>query len=131
MELTHASLCQLAVSWLKRPHSRQGPGCQVAITESKCGWLDGEIPDAIGFRAGVFAEASVLVECKLSRGDFLADKKNPIGWTHRKAWACTATTWPPGPFVALRTAGQVGPDRGHHQGRTQGGPGACFPWACS
>ena len=75
--LSHDALCQLAVSWLKRPHSRQGPGCQVAFTEARNGWKDGEIPDAIGFRSGVYDEASVLVEVKVSRADFLADRQKP------------------------------------------------------
>lgn len=74
---THADLCQLAVKWLLRPNSRGGPGCQVAFSESRRGYLTGEIPDAIGFRAGVHDECSVLVECKATRSDFLADlKKN-------------------------------------------------------
>lgn len=35
------------------------------------------MPDAIGFRAGVHKEASVVVEVKVSRSDFLADQKKP------------------------------------------------------
>jgi hypothetical protein len=73
--ITHAALCDIAVNWLKRPPSRGGPGCQVAFSESRRGYLTGEIPDAIGFRAGVHDECSVLVECKVSRNDFLADMK--------------------------------------------------------
>jgi hypothetical protein len=76
LPLSHRLLCDLAVKWLQRPKSRQGPGCQFAFSESRGAW-DGEIPDAIGFRAGVFNEASVLVEVKVSRGDFLADVKKP------------------------------------------------------
>lgn len=37
----------------------------------------GKTPDAIGFRAAVFKEASVVVEVKVSRADFLADRKKP------------------------------------------------------
>jgi hypothetical protein len=74
--LTHREMCDIAVKWLKRPASRQGPGCQFAFSESRGSW-EGEIPDAIGFRAGVFNEASVLVEVKVSRSDFLADVKKP------------------------------------------------------
>lgn len=74
---SHAELCSLAVEWLKRSNSRRGPGCQVAISEARNGYLDGEIPDAIGFRAGLHGEASVVVEVKVSRADFLADMNKP------------------------------------------------------
>lgn len=75
--MNHADAVRLAADWLKRPACRKGPGCQVVVTESKIGWNNGEIPDALGFRAGVYQEASVLVECKASRADFLADAKKP------------------------------------------------------
>lgn len=75
--MDHADAVSLAANWLKRPLSRSGPGCQIVVTEAKIAWNDGEIPDAIGFRAGVHQEASVLVECKVSRADFLADAKKP------------------------------------------------------
>lgn len=74
--LTHRQLCDLAVNWLQRPASRSGPGCQVAFSESRGAW-SGETPDAIGFRAAVYRECSVLVEVKVSRADFLADRKKP------------------------------------------------------
>lgn len=73
----HKALCALAVKWLKRPFSRGGPGCFVAFSETGNGWLSGEIPDAIGFRYGVHGEASILVEVKTSRADFLADTQKP------------------------------------------------------
>jgi hypothetical protein len=76
MPLTHRELCDLAVKWLQRPASRSGPGCQVAFSECRGDWK-GETPDAIGFRAAVFKEASVLVEVKVNRSDFLADRKKP------------------------------------------------------
>lgn len=82
--LTHSDLCKLAVSWLKRPPSRGGHGCKVAIDECRTGW-SGEIPDAIGYRfAGMenpAMDGTVLVECKVSRADFLSDKNKP----HRQA----------------------------------------------
>lgn len=77
MELSHANLCQLAVGWLKRPNSRGGHGCHVALAECKTGWC-GEMPDAIGFRAsGGWDDGTVMVEVKVSRSDFLADKAKP------------------------------------------------------
>ena len=74
---SHADLCRLAVGWLQRPKSNNGPGCQVAVSEPRCGYLDGEIPDAIGFRCGVHDEYSTVVEAKVSRADFLADRHKP------------------------------------------------------
>ena len=47
--MKHSDLCKLAVSWLKRPFSRGGHGCTVAIDECRTGW-GGEIPDAVGYR---------------------------------------------------------------------------------
>ncbi|KGP01133.1 adenylosuccinate synthase [Alcaligenes faecalis] len=79
MTLTHDALCDLAVKWLKRPHSQNGHGCNVAVSEARSG-RDGEIPDAIGFRIATPNVGSVVVECKVSRSDFLADKAKP----HRK-----------------------------------------------
>ena len=58
---THDELVQLAVKWLKLPNSRGGPGCQVAFSEARNGVKDGEIPDAIGYRAGVWNEGTTLV----------------------------------------------------------------------
>lgn len=72
---THAALCQLAARWLKRPQSAGGHGCHVALSEARPSWA-GECPDAIGFRAGHDA-GSVVVECKVSRADFLADRGKP------------------------------------------------------
>lgn len=73
---THKSLCDLAVVWLKRPNSARGHGCNVAVSECPSGWV-GEIPDAIGFRTGYHNVESVLVEVKVTRSDFLADKRKP------------------------------------------------------
>lgn len=75
---THAELCTIAVKWLKRPNSSNGHGCHVAVSEVRSGW-SGEIPDAIGFRQAGFTphDGSVVVEVKVSRSDFLADKKKP------------------------------------------------------
>ncbi|WP_143516196.1 adenylosuccinate synthase [Pusillimonas sp. T2] len=72
----HKSLCEIAVKWLKRAPSAGGPGCAVAMSECKSG-VDGEIPDAIGFRRTGYdaTDGSVLVEVKTSRADFLADAK--------------------------------------------------------
>jgi hypothetical protein len=77
MTLTHADLCELASTWLRKPNNRGGHGCQVAFTETRIGVQGGESPDALGFRAAGWIDGSVLVECKTSRTDFLADAKKP------------------------------------------------------
>lgn len=82
--MTHADLCSIAVKWLKRANSAGGPGCHVAVSECRSGWT-GEVPDAIGFRAaGSLDDGSVVVECKTSRSDFLADRKK----AHRVNGGC-------------------------------------------
>ena len=48
--------------WLKKTR-----GCGVVFREHSAGW---EHPDALGFRAG----SSIMVECKVSRADFFADR---------------------------------------------------------
>lgn len=76
MTMTHADLCSLAVKWLRRPESKAGPGCNLAVSE--CSAADnGEIPDAIGFRSVGMEQHSVLVEVKVSRADFLVDARKP------------------------------------------------------
>jgi len=61
--VTHAQLVEKAVQWLR------GYGCGVVLSEQACS--SGEMPDAIGWKR---ACQSVLVECKISRADFLADR---------------------------------------------------------
>lgn len=70
--MTHNELNAVAVRWLKRPESANGPGCQVALTEVG-GLYGGERADAFGYRWG-FDGGSVVVESKVSRSDFLADR---------------------------------------------------------
>lgn len=52
-----------AAEWLRRRFA-----CSIVLSEQYC--ATGEIPDVIGWKAPC---QSVLVECKVSRGDFLAD----------------------------------------------------------
>lgn len=64
--LTHAQLVTAAYDWiLKRGR------CGVAFREFRTGASNGEHPDVIGFYCG----GSVLIECKASRADFLADRQ--------------------------------------------------------
>ena len=62
--LTHPELVAVAEAWLIKR------GCWVVLTERGTGH---EFPDAIGWKAHV----STVVECKVSRADFLADKRKP------------------------------------------------------
>jgi hypothetical protein len=57
----------MAVSWLRRYR------CGVVLSEQAC--ISGEMPDAIGWKKACH---SVLVESKVSRGDFLADRDKPF-----------------------------------------------------
>lgn len=62
--MTHSELVKAAQKWLLKTQS-----CSFALAELVT-YLP-EIPDAIGFSH----QRSILVECKASRADFLADKK--------------------------------------------------------
>lgn len=64
--MTHAELVQRAARWLRS----QGYGTVVSEKLP----LTGEEPDAIGWMAGGL---SMLVECKVSRADFLRDIDKP------------------------------------------------------
>jgi hypothetical protein len=59
----HAQLVARAADWLRRRY-----GCGIVLSEQYC--VTGEIPDVIGWKSSC---QSVLVECKVSRADFLAD----------------------------------------------------------
>ena len=65
--MTHAQLVEKAVRWLRSYR------CGVVLSEQAC--VSGEMPDAIGWKR---ANHSVLVECKVSRADFMADRCKPF-----------------------------------------------------
>ena len=72
-EKKHARLVALAADWLRHRY-----GCGIVLSEQYC--ATGEVPDVIGWKASC---QSVLVECKVSRSDFLADahkscRANPV-----------------------------------------------------
>lgn len=77
--MTHSELNAIAVKWLLRARSAKGPGCHVAFQEVS-DTSGAERCDAWGYSWG-WRPASVLVEVKVSRSDFLADRKKP----HRQA----------------------------------------------
>lgn len=65
--MTHTLLVRKAVEWLRSYR------CGVVLSEQAC--VSGEMPDAIGWKRACH---SVLVECKISRADFLADRAKPF-----------------------------------------------------
>ena len=65
--MTHAQLVDRAVRWLR------GYRCGMVLSEQAC--ASGEMPDAIGWKQACH---SVLVECKVSRPDFLQDRQKPF-----------------------------------------------------
>ncbi len=67
-ERKHAQLVSRAVEWLRHRY-----GCGIILSEQYC--ASGEVPDVIAWKG--FCK-SVLVECKVSRADFLADAAKPF-----------------------------------------------------
>jgi len=65
--MTHAQLVEKAVRWLRAYR------CGVVLSEQAC--VSGEMPDAIGWKRACH---SVLVECKVTHADFLADRAKPF-----------------------------------------------------
>ncbi|SPF41501.1 conserved hypothetical protein [Candidatus Sulfotelmatobacter kueseliae] len=65
--MTHAQLVEKAVRWLRAYR------CGVVLSEQAS--VSGEMPDAIGWKRACH---SVLVECKVTRTDFLADRAKPF-----------------------------------------------------
>lgn len=63
--LSHNAIVRRIGHWLR--HSK---GCNIVLLELKT--ANHEIPDALGFHG---SGESILVECKASRSDFLADKQ--------------------------------------------------------
>ena len=75
--MTHEKLVKSAVAWLRRY------GCGVVLSEQSC--ASGETPDAIGWKRACH---SVVVECKISRADFLADREKPFRLKPEKGMGC-------------------------------------------
>lgn len=75
--MTHTQLVILAVDWLRRYR------CGVVLSEQAC--ASGEVPDAIGWKGKC---RSVVVECKVTRADFLADRAKPFRQNSEIALGC-------------------------------------------
>jgi hypothetical protein len=66
--VTHQQLVRLAELWLRRNY-----GCGIVLSEQSC--ASGETPDVIGWKRRC---RSIVIECKISRSDFLADREKPF-----------------------------------------------------
>jgi hypothetical protein len=75
--MTHQKLVEKAIGWLRQY------GCGVVLSEQSC--ASGETPDAIGWKRGCH---SVIVECKISRGDFLVDQQKPFRLKSGRGMGC-------------------------------------------
>ena len=74
MAYTHKELSDRAMRWLHGT-MRCHP---VFAGLASCA----EVPDAIGWTSRYQFRGSIVVECKTSHSDFLADKKKAIQWRH-------------------------------------------------
>jgi putative cofactor-binding repeat protein len=68
--VTHAELVTIARRWLWDTHQ-----CRPILTEPSVEY--GESPDAVGWKLQHHQAMSIVVECKVSRNDFLADRQKP------------------------------------------------------
>jgi hypothetical protein len=75
--MTHVQLVEKAVHWLRRYR------CGVVLSEQAC--VSGEMPDAIGWKRACH---SVLIECKVTRNDFLADRAKPFRLKSEQGVGC-------------------------------------------
>jgi hypothetical protein len=66
--MTHQQLVRMAEQWLRRKYR-----CGIVLSEQSC--ASGETPDVIGWKGKC---RSVIVECKVSRADFFADREKPF-----------------------------------------------------
>src|SRR5438309_6651396 len=66
--MTHAQLVRMGEHWLRTRYR-----CGIVLSEQSC--ASGETPDVIGWKGSC---RSVVVECKISRADFLADRDKPF-----------------------------------------------------
>jgi hypothetical protein len=65
--MTHAQLVRMGEHWLRTRYR-----CGIVLSEQSC--ASGETPDVIGWKG---KNRSVLLECKISRADFLCDREKP------------------------------------------------------
>ena len=88
--MTHSALVELAVRWLRSTYR-----CGIILSEQAC--CSGEVPDVIGWKGRC---RSVLVECKVSRADFLADRGKPWRLDPQGALGCERFYMAPAGLIA-------------------------------
>lgn len=88
--MTHSALVELAVRWLRTTYR-----CGIILSEQAC--CTGEVPDVIGWKGRC---RSVLVECKISRADFLADRGKPWRLDPQGALGCERFYMAPAGLIA-------------------------------
>jgi hypothetical protein len=74
----HTQLIDKACEWLRRRYR-----CGIVLSEQYC--ATGEVPDVIAWKGRC---RSVVVECKASRADFLADAKKPFRLKPEEGMGC-------------------------------------------
>jgi hypothetical protein len=89
-EARHAQLVARAVDWLRRSYK-----CGIILSEQYC--ATGEVPDVIAWKG--FCK-SVLVECKVSRADFLADATKPFRLKPEEGMGCQRFYLAPSGMIA-------------------------------
>src|SRR5512144_3308924 len=86
----HSALVTRAVEWLRHEYR-----CGISLSEQYC--ATGEVPDAIGWKGHCH---SVLVECKASRADFLADADKPFRLQPESGLGCERFYLAPAGLIA-------------------------------
>jgi len=88
--MTHAQFVEKAVRWLRSYR------CGVVLSEQAC--VSGEMPDAIGWKRACH---SVLVECKVTRSDFLADRAKPFRVKPQQGVGCERFYLAPAEMIGI------------------------------
>jgi hypothetical protein len=78
INMTHQQLVRMAEQWLRSKYR-----CGIVLSEQSC--ANGETPDVIAWKG---ACRSVMVECKVSRADFFADREKPFRKDPELAMGC-------------------------------------------
>lgn len=75
--MTHAQLIKAAERWLRSQR------CRIVLSEQTA--ESGEVPDVIGWKADC---RSIVIECKISRSDFLADQHKLVRRKPERGMGC-------------------------------------------
>jgi hypothetical protein len=89
--VSHPTLVAKAVEWLRTRYR-----CGIILSEQYC--ATGEVPDAIGWKGSC---QSVIVECKVSRNDFLADALKPFRQKSHEGLGCERFYLAPAGLISI------------------------------